>query len=356
MKSTLYLLFASSLIIFSGCNKKNTSDSIWVEAYSIYNDNIIDWPSNQSLLNFHQDTVYRINLFDNANYNRIHSATIDTLEFNKSNQVIKNHESKFPILINLDTLTVQFQNRKVVYLKLKEEWKNSSQIELTKKKFRFKNKLFQYSYEFINDSVLIQFVKNQEDVTHPFKKWSIEDYNGFKLLTIHYSNYGSTIITSNSSNQLKTLLPAKTFINEEASLILPKKKKIVLNGNWKCIKRIQVYDRETYPNRDTIFNPFHFPEPPPPLSQKPINLNEFTLNLTPNSITINRYGRLLNLSWQTTQDQERIILYNKKQKGVFRNEYTSWEVLNLNDSLLKVKMNSRGSTMAKDIATFKKIN
>ena len=343
-------------LIILGCNNKEPSKTAWVEAYSIYNDNIINWPSNQSLLNFQQDTVYRINLFDNKNYNRIYSTTIDTLEFNESNQVIKNHESEFPIIINQDTLTVQFPNKKVVYLKLKEEWKNSSEIELTKKKFRFKNKLFQYSYEFINDSVLIQFVKNQEDETHPFRKWSIKEYDGFKFLTIHYSDYGSTIITSNSLSQLKTLLPAKAIINEEASLIAPKKNKIALKGNWKCVKRIQVYDKKLYPNRDTVFNPVPFPEPPLHPSQKPINFNEFTLSLTPNSVIINRYGRLLNLSWQTTQDQERIILYNKKHKGTFRSEYTSWEILNLNDTIFKVKMNSRGATMSKDIATFKKIN
>ena len=355
MKSTLYLLLALSLIILSGCNKKNTNDSIWVEAFSERNNKDSFSPSGNTLIDLQKNKLIIVdfnNVFDNNNPKTF----IDSLDFSPSSSSINYKGEIIKVVKNKNTLTLQFKNFKKVYRRLKKEWKNKSKINLVKKEYHFENSSFPFNVEFLNDSLNLFFVKNEDDSKYPIEKWIVTEYKDYKFL-IFNSSFPDTkyLIIKSNKNQLKMLnLNSNYFVNENATFIPPIEKEINLQGNWESIKTLRVSIPPS--EKDTIINPTQVPPPPPPPSHsvEPFEFDKFNLVFLKDSISINNYGDLSNQTWSLASNKERIILEKRNKKG--KVYFSAWQILGINDTTMTFKMNTKYSSTSKDIVTFKKIN
>lgn len=349
MKSLLYTILLLFSTLFLGCNKSQTNESVWVEAYSRQNNGVISSPSGNRIIDLIGDKALLINFNYDAPRN-IPSNKIDTLNFNLSDSTINYKGKETMVSLNKDTLTLELNNSQLVFYKLKKEWKFPSKLNLVKKEVNLKNKFTSLNYEFINDSLLIQFTYNESDERYPFKKWSIREYKGYKFFVVHSIFYPQSIITSNS---LSSLIPNQEgFIKETATFIPPSKKTINISGKWKGTKTIQI---STYPdNIDTIFNPHLMPGPPPHPSVEPKDYKNFTLKIKSDSISINRYGHKYKQAWQLSSNKKRLYLSKyHKEDGLF---FNAWQIIGVTDTSLTFKMNTKGASTSKDIVTFKKIN
>ena len=249
-----------------------------------------------------------------------------------------------PIEIEKDTLKVNYGNRKVVYLKLKDKWKCNSRINFVGE-YEFKNPVHSYHYEFLNDSLLNQFVVGQEDEKYPFRKWEVVSYRGYQFFVVHEFDYSSSIIIGVDSNHIDFIWPIDTIISETATKIANNPNTLNLEGDWIAGERIRVYDKNLFPNYDTVINPIN---PPGPGYIPDSVLSNFNLKFKADSIIANRYGRSIKSIWSLSGNKRRLLLLGKKN--------AAWEVLNYEDSVFTLRMNSLTTEVAKDIVRFKKIN
>jgi|SaaInlV_125m_DNA_1040241.scaffolds.fasta_scaffold58331_1 hypothetical protein len=349
MKSLLYTFLFLLSTFFLGCNKPQPKENIWIEAYSHQNNGVVMSPSGHKILDLLEDKALLINFNSGAN-SSIPLTKTDTLKFDASNQTVIYKGKATKVNITKDTLKLELENSQLVFYKLKQQWKTTSEINLVKKEVSIKNKFNSCNYEFVNDSMLIQFRSNESDERYPFKKWSIREYKGYKFFVVHSIFYAQSIITSNN---FSLLIPYQDgFIKETATFIPTTKTKISISGKWKGIKTIQI---SIYPNNnDTILTPNLAPAPPPPPSVEPVDYENFILNIKSDSVLINRYGRKYKQAWQLSSNNKRLFLSkNYKKDGIF---FNSWQILGITDTTMTLKMNSLGSSTLKDIVTFKKLN
>ena len=339
-----FLLSVVLIVILTSCEENQTANSIWIESYSIQNDSIMVWPSGQSILDLEGDKAIMVTFYDAYYYHRMYPTKFDTLHYNQQSQTFQIDSFTLPIEIEKDTLKVNYGRRKVIYVKLKEEWKTEDNINFIGE-YEFKNPVHTYHYEFLNDSLLNQFVVGQEDEKYPFRKWEVVSYKGYQFFVVHEFGYVLSIILGGDSNHIDFRWPIDTLIPESATKVESNSTTLNLEGDWIADERIGVYDKNLFPNYDTVINPIN---PPGPGYIPDSLLSNFNIKIKADSIIVNRYGRSIKSTWSLSRNKKRLLLLGKKNEA--------WEVLNYKDSVFTLRMNSRTAEFAKDIITFKKMN
>lgn len=322
------LLQILAITLFLGsCTSDNGLEGLWYGAYTI-TDNETEYLRQTTLLEFKGDQLYTITIRDFST-GELDKVNIDTATFEINDSTLKIKSYSFTIHYSEDSIVLGFDkpNQKSIYRRVPLSLRNTSVMsDCFNGSFYIKSKHYQDSIDFINDSILIY--TGEYDQNFPGKKWQIVDYNGFKFFNPHAEHQPVTIIKSCNTEGIELVYLSIQSIDIK---MIPTKSRIEKKqfiGSWKESEN-------------------SYPQPPVPhnLSDKDLL---YTMEISNDSIKIEKYGWTKIYKWDLTSDGKRIYFLDI----VLENE-GSWKVLQLSDSTMTIRMSSQ-SGFKEEIVKFKK--
>lgn len=300
MKKTFLLIF----IILCSCDNKEI-DGTWIGAYKL-----IKLEDKQSYENL--NTIIKIE--DNRFYNQVlgleKGRKLFSFEFTKSgNSIIS--EDKTHMGFNIESLSKdslvlsvpQMEEIKLVYRKLHEK-SNKTIWNPTGKSYRFEGKKSGAYSEYINDSTMIEYDIDHENVS--VNQWWLEDYESYTFLLIKYpiSTFPLLIDSTTSKNVYLTSLDDKIRNYEYKHQNKPKSLEIL--GTWNLMDK----KNDAFPSS---FDPYLQNK----MQQLDISEESFKITLG-DSQTVKKY------SWSTSVTNKLIFLIGK--------EYKVLKIVSINDN------------------------
>ena len=323
MKRLLQILTFSLLL--SSCAKKNVLEGVWYAAYKISDDKK-EPLSETTLFEFRDDKLFTVKIRDFST-GELDKVSVDTAKYKLGNGKLEFNSYSPPIQLTNDSLTLEFENQKLVLRRIPESLRN---LDINADCFRgsyfLNSKNYQDSIDFANDSLLIY--TGEYGQNFPGKKWQIVDYAGFKFLNIHEELQPVVIIKSCNSDGIDLIYPTVQNIDIRLTPTISKIEKEQLIGKWTEIQ-----------------NSAPTPPPPPNLTKEDLLLS---LVIKSDSIEIDKYRRTKIYKWDLTADGKRIYFIDR-----FLENQGSWKLLDLSDSTMIVRISSQ-SGFKEEIVKFKK--
>jgi hypothetical protein len=326
MRRLLQILIFS--LFLSSCTKESELEGVWFAAYSII-DGKNEPLSETTLYDFKDNQLFTITIRD-LSTGDLAKVTIDSTEYKLIGSKLEFESYSPKIQISKDTLTLEFENQKLVLRRIHENFKNLDvNTECFQGSYFIQSKNYQDSIDFINDTLLIY--TGRYDQNFPGKKWQIVDYGGFKFLNIHEELQPVTIIKSCNSNGIDLVYQTIQNIDIRLTPTIGKIEKEQLIGKWTEVE-----------------NSYTAPPPPPNLTEEDLRLK---INLKSDSIEIIKYSRIKIYKWNLTTDGKRIYFLDK-----FLENGGSWKLLELSDTTMTIRISSQSGAKEEMIKLKKEKN
>ncbi|PTB95735.1 hypothetical protein C9994_10460 [Marivirga lumbricoides] len=311
MKRLLQIILTAFLL--SSCYQETRLEGIWYGAYSII-DEKKESLSETTLFDFRDNQLFTITIRD-LSLGDLNKVTIDSTEYELLNSKLKFKSYSPNIQISKDTITLEFENQKLVLRRIPENLRNLDiSADCFHGSYFIQSKNYQDSIDFVNDSLLIYTGKY--DQNFPGKKWQIVDYEGFKFLNIHEELQPVTIIKSCNSDGICLVYPTAKIIDMKLTPTTGDIQKEQLIGKWMEIQ-----------------NSAPAPPSPPNLTEEVLRLSVL---IKSDSIKINKCKRTKTYKWNLTSDGKRIYFIDR-----FLENDGSWKLLDLSDSSMTVRISSQ---------------
>lgn len=313
-------------LLLSSCAKKNALEGVWYGAYTFSNDKK-ETLSETTLFEFRDDKLFTVKIRDFST-GELDKVSVENAKYKLENGKLEFNSYSPKIQITNDSLTLEFENQKLVLRRIPESLRNLNiNADCFKGSYSLNSKNYQDSIDFVNDSLLIY--TGEYDQNFPGKKWQLVDYAGFKFLNIHEELQPVVIIKSCNSESIDLVYPTVEIIDIK---LTPTKGKIEtkqLIGEWTEIHNSEL----TLP-------------PPPNLTKEDLLLS---LRIKSDSIEIDKYRRTKTYKWDLTADGNKIYFIDR----ILENQ-GSWKLLDLSDSTMTVRISSQ-SGFKEEIVKFKKL-
>lgn len=326
---TRLLCILSLTVLFCSCSNEEPIEGTWYASYWISGDRQVAVEQTM-LLDFSGSEIRSVRIRNVAS-GKMNEIQIDTSEFQISDGRLEYDTLSLPIEIEKDSLTIEFDNLKLVWRRIPEDYRNLNlDLHCFSGSYFLNSLLTKDSISFINDSLLL--FTGEYNLNYPGKKWSIVEYDGFQLLNIHFEFHPVYVIKSCSTSSIILEYPSieRFEIVLEPTSIEADKEKLI--GQW-----TQIMDSVSYPL------------PAPPIGSTAEDLNGF-IDIRSDSITFSHLAKVETFDWDLTSDGKRTYsLSHFFEKG------KSWKILALTDSTLAISMGSGLQNRREEILWFERV-
>lgn len=302
------------VILLFSCQTKSKIEGNWVLAYyqTIYNKDIFRLNECQ-FISIDKDTLRYLNC---QRTNVGDTSFLSSGKYQRQgNQVYFNDDidNSFKIIaVNSDSLVLENTNNDnsytFVYKKLPSHYKGSN-WNPSNKNYQFIGNNGQAYFEFINDSLMLEYSKNTERFTT--KKWWLQEFEGYKFLVLNQIDAPQSILIDSVDNEFVFLSTYDTNVNNYLLKKFPKKgitEKI--QGTWKLSKSVL---------------------PPPPPESLIFQFDRF--KVTKDSVFAGNSKFPFKEKWLQTGNGKNILFPIENSKG-----WRHWKIIKLKQDTLVLEM------------------
>lgn len=325
-----WILILLVLFLIISCNNNTKLNGTWYIDYYQRGEAEPHYLFKKTLIEFKDNYFFTIKIGDYSEED-FRKIIIDSMEYSLINSVLKLENIEYYFNFMHDSIILDPKkntDQKMVLRRLDPSLKQENIPEnYFKGSYLVSGEDYNDSIYFINDSLLIY--TGEYNIEFPVEKWGTAEYQGYQFFYMSQALFPLTLIDYDTTGNV--LLNYYFYKNEGLTL--------------------SPIDTITKPNQligDWIEIENSLPKLPLP---KDLNKEELLYRLTfdKDSVRIKKPYLDLKLKWDITADGKRIYFIDRifKDKG-------SWKILDLNDSLFIIRIESR-ETIDGNIVTLKKV-